>query len=152
MKRVLCAVVLCALVPVPTFAEQVVLDGKEFRAHLDKDQLIMHERDALRVDRDNLEQQVTLYRQNETNYKQVIKRLKELDAKTTEQSKAQQELLDSYQAREERSAAREQELIAEVKRVKSDKEISTWQERGKGLGAGLLAAVAVAAYLLRGGR
>lgn len=152
MRRVVCAAVLCALLPVPTFAEQVVLDGKEFRAHLDKDQQVVQERDALRVDRDNLEQQVSLYRQNETNYKSMVTRMKELDSKTSEQVKAQQALLDSYQAREERSVAREQELIDEVKRVKSDKEISTWQERGKGFAAGLMVALSVAVYLARGGR
>lgn len=146
------AAVLCALVPVPTFAEQVVLDGREFAAHLDKDKQVVHERDALRVDRDNLEQQVTLYRQNETNYKQVIKRLKELDAKTTEKDKVQQEMLISCQAREERNAAREQELIAEVRKVKTDQVLVTWKERGTAFLAGAVVTLAVVAVVLRGGR
>lgn len=152
MRRLVCAVVLCALVPVPTFAEQIVLDGKEFAAHLDKDAKIVQERDALRTDRDNLEQQVGLYKQNETNYKRVIQRLKDLDAKTLEKEKAQADMIALYEQQQARSVAREQELIEEGRRAKKDQVVVTWKERGAAFTAGVVVTLAVVAAVLRGGR
>lgn len=138
-------VLVCSLMAGPVWAEQVVLDGQEFRAHVERDQRI-------KADRDNLEQQVGLYRQNETHYKRTVTALKELQAKTDEKVKAQDGLIATYEAQRVAVAQQHQELAAEVQRVKREKDELTWAERGKGFGAGLLAMGAVAVYLLRGGR
>lgn len=145
-KRVVRALVLIgSLVAGPVWAEQIVLDGQEFRAHVARDQ-------AVQDDRDNLEQQVGLYRQNERNYKTVVKQLKELQQKTDDKSRAQESLLETYEAQRVQLVAQQQELAEEVRRVKQEQASLTWQERGKGFFAGLLAATAVAAYVIRGGR
>lgn len=145
-KRVVRALVLIgSLMAGPVWAEQVVLDGQEFRAHVARDQ-------AVQDDRDNLEQQVGLYRQNERNYKQVVKELKALQQKTEDKSRAQESLIQTYEAQRVQVVAQQQELAEEVRRVKQEQARLTWQERGKGFFAGLLAATAVAVYILRGGR
>lgn len=97
MRRVVAGVVICSLVAGPVWAEQIVLDGQEFRAHVENDKRVQQERDALRTDRDNLEKQVGLYRQNETHYKSVVKELKALQQKTDEKSSAQESLLATYE-------------------------------------------------------
>ena len=145
-KRVVLALVLIgALVAGPVWAEQIVLDGQEFRAHVARDQ-------AVQADRDNLEQQVGLYRQNERNYRSVVKQLKELQQKTDDKSRAQESLLETYETQRVQLVAQQHELAEEVRRVKQEQSVATWQERGKGFFAGLLAATAVAVYVIRGGR
>lgn len=136
---------ICSLVAGPVGAEQVVLDGQEFRVHVARDKQIQ-------ADRDNLEQQVGLYKQNETNYQAVIQRLKALQAKTDEKAAAQDGLLATYEQQRVQLVAQQQELAEEVRAVKREKDKLTWTERGKGLAAGLLTTMAVAVYLLRGGR
>lgn len=141
----LSVVLIGSLVAGPVWAEQIVLDGQEFRAHVARDK-------AVQADRDNLAQQNALFRQNETNYKQVVQRLKELQAKTDEKAAAQAELLATYEAQRAQLVQQQGELTDEVRRVKQEQALLTWQERGKGFAAGLLAVGAVAVYLLRGGR
>lgn len=135
----------CSLVAGPVWAEQVVLDGQEFAAHVARDKKIQ-------ADRDNLEQQVGLYRQNETNYKAVIQRLKALQAKTDERAAAQDGLIATYEQQRQALVAQQRELAEEVQAVKRELATLTWAERGKGLAAGLVTTLAVAVYLLRGGR
>lgn len=145
-KRVVLTLVLIgSLVAGPVWAEQVVLDGQEFRAHVARDQ-------AVQADRDNLDKQVGLYRQNELHYKAVVKELKALQQKTEEKSSAQESLLATYEAQRVQLVEQQQDLAQEVRRVKQEQASLTWQERGKGFFAGLLAATAVAVYVLRGGR
>ena len=145
-KRVVLTLVLIgSLVAGPVWAEQVVLDGQEFRAHVARDQ-------AVQADRDNLDKQVGLYRQNELHYKAVVKELKALQQKTEEKSSAQESLLATYEAQRVQLVEQQQDLAQEVRRVKQEQARLTWQERGKGFFAGLLAATAVAVYVLRGGR
>lgn len=145
-KRVVRALVLIgSLVAGPVWAEQIVLDGQEFRAHVARDQ-------AVQDDRDNLEQQVGLYRQNERNYKTVVKQLKELQQKTDDKSRAQESLLETYEAQRVQLVAQQQELAEEVRRVKQEQASLTWQERGKGFAAGMAVVGAIAVYVLRGGR
>lgn len=145
MRRAVVGALICSLVAGPVWAEQVVLDGQEFRAHVARDQ-------AVQADRDNLEQQVGLYRKNETNYKAVVKQLKELQAKTEEKSRAQESLISTYEAQRVQLVQQQKELADDVRRVKQEQASLTWQERGKGFAVGMLAMGAVAAYLLRGGR
>lgn len=151
-KMMVCISLMCSLLAGPVWAEQVVLDGQEFRAHVAQDKRVQQERDALKTDRDNLEQQVGLYRQNEQHYKAVVKELKALQQKTDEKSRAQESLLATYEAQRVQLVEQQKDLAQEVRRVKQEKETLTWQERGKGFFAGLLAATAVAVYLMRGGR
>lgn len=145
-KRVVLTLVLIgSLVAGPVWAEQVVLDGQEFRAHVARDQ-------AVQADRDNLEQQVGLYRQNETNYKAVVQRQKELQQKADEKSTAQDSLLATYEAQRVQLVEQQHELAEEVRRVKQEKETLTWKQRGEGFAAGLAVVGAIAAAVLRGGR
>lgn len=144
-KMVAYMALICSMVAGPVWAEQVVLDGQEFAAHVERDKKIQ-------ADRDNLEQQVGLYRQNETNYKAVIQRLKDLQAKTDERAAAQDGLIATYEQQRVKLVAQQQELAEDVRAVKREKETLTWTERGKGLAAGLLTTLAVVVYLLRGGR
>jgi DNA repair exonuclease SbcCD ATPase subunit len=141
----LSVVLIGSLVAGPVWAEQIVLDGQEFRAHVARDQ-------ALQSDRENLAQQNALYRQNETNYKQVVQRLKELQAKTDEKAAAQASLIATYDEKLVQMVEQQKELAEEVRRVKQEQASLTWEERGKGFAAGMLAVGAVAVYLLRGGR
>ena len=134
-----------SLVAGPVWAEQIVLDGQEFRAHVAHDKQVQ-------ADRDNLEKQVGLYRQNEMHYKSVVKELKALQQKTEEKSSAQESLLSTYEAQRVQLVEQQHDLAEEVRRVKHDKEVLTWQERGKGFAAGLAVVGAIAAYVLRGGR
>ena len=145
MRRAVAGVLISSLIAGPVWAEQVVLDGQEFRAHVARDQ-------AVQADRDNLAQQNALYKQNESNYKQVLQRMKALQAKTDEKSKAEAELIATYEAQRVQLVEQQRELAQEVRRVKQESAVATWQERGKGFAVGLLAVGAVAAYLLRGGR
>lgn len=144
-KMVGCMALLCSLTAGPVWAEQVVLDGQEFRAHVARDKQIQ-------ADRDNLEQQVGLYRNNETNYRAVIQRLKALQAKTDERAAAQDGLLATYEQQRQALVAQQRELAEEVQAVKRQKDTLTWTARGEGLAAGLVTTLAVAVYLLRGGR
>ena len=134
-----------SLVAGPVGAEQIVLDGQEFRAH------VAHDR-QVQADRENLEKQVGLYRQNETHYKAVVKELKALQQKTEEKSSAQESLIATYEAQRVQLVDQQREMAQEVRRVKQDKEVLTWQERGKGFAAGMAVVGAIAAYILRGGR
>ena len=156
LKRAVCLALsitlIGSLVAGPVWAEQIVLDGQEFRAHVERDKRVQQERDALKTDRDNLEKQVGLYRQNETHYKAVVKELKALQQKTEEKSSAQESLLATYEAQRVQLVEQQHELAEEVRRVKQDKEVLTWQERGKGFAVGLAVVGAVAVYVLRGGR
>lgn len=152
MRRVVVSALLCSLVAGPGWAEQVVLDGQEFRAHVARDKQVQQERDALKNDRDNLERQVGLYRQNETHYKAVVKELKALQQKTEEKSSAQESLIATYEAQRVQLVEQQREMAQEVRRVKQEKETLTWQERGKGFAAGMAVVGAIAAYILRGGR
>lgn len=136
---------ICSLVAGPVWAEQVVLDGQEFRAHVARDQ-------AVQADRDNLEQQVGLYRQNEALYKKTIAAQKALQVKTDEAAKASAALIATYEAQRVQLVEQQKELADEARRVKQEQASLTWQERGKGFAVGMLAMGAVAAYLLRGGR
>lgn len=136
---------ICSLVAGPVWAEQIVLDGQEFRAHVERDNAVL-------ADRENLAQQNVLFRKNETNYKQMVQRLKELQAKTDEKAAAQADLLATYEAQRHQLVQQHGELTDEVRRVKQEQASLTWQERGKGFAAGVLAVGAVAVYLLRGGR
>ncbi len=149
LKRVVCLALpitlICSLVAGPVWAEQIVLDGQEFRAHVARDQ-------ALQSDRENLAQQNALYRQNETNYKQVVQRLKELQAKTDEKAAAQASLIATYDEKLVQMVEQQKELAEEVRRVKKEQASLTWEERGKGFAAGMVAVGAVAVYILRGGR
>lgn len=151
-KAVLVACLVLLTVAGPVWAEQIVLDGQEFRAHVAHDQRVQQERDALKTDRDNLEKQVGLYRQNETHYKAVVKELKALQQKTDEKSSAQESLLATYEEQRVQIVAQQQELADEVHRVKQEKETLTWKQRGEGFAAGLAVVGAMAVYLLRGGR
>lgn len=152
-KRVVLTLVLIgSLVAGPVWAEQVVLDGQEFRAHVEKDKRVQQERDALKADRDNLEKQVGLYKQNETHYKAVVKELKALQQKTDEKSTAQESLLATYEAQRVQLVEQQHELAEEVRRVKQEKDTLTWKQRGEGFAAGLAVVGAIAAYVLRGGR
>lgn len=144
-KRVVAFALACSLLAGPVWAEQVVLDGQEFRAHVEKDKQVQ-------ADRENLEQQVGLYRQNETHYKAVVKELKALQQKTEEKSSAQESLIATYEAQRVQLVEQQRDLAQEVRRVKQDKEVLTWQERGKGFAAGMAVVGAIAAYILRGGR
>lgn len=147
---VVCLVLL--LVAGPALAEQIMLDGQEFRAHVAHDQRVQQERDALKTDRDNLEKQVGLYRQNEQHYKAVVKEQKALQQKTDEKSSAQESLLATYEEQRVQIVAQQKELADEVRRVKQEKDTLTWKQRGEGFAAGLAVVGAVAAYVLRGGR
>ena len=149
LKRAVCLALsitlIGSLVAGPVWAEQIVLDGQEFRAHVEHDKQVQ-------ADRDNLEQQVGLYRQNEMHYKSVVKELKALQQKTEEKSSAQESLLSTYEAQRVQLVDQQKELADEVRRVKQDKETLTWKQRGEGFAAGVLVVGAVVAYLLRGGR
>lgn len=136
---------MCSLLAGPVWAEQLVLDGQEFRAHVEHDKRVQ-------ADRDNLAQQNALFRQNETNYKAVVKRLKELQDKTDEKSSAQESLLATYEAQRVQLVEQQKELADEVRHVKHEQASLTWQERGKGFAAGVAVVGAVAIYVLRGGR
>lgn len=129
----------------PVWAEQIVLDGQEFRAHVARDK-------AVQADRDNLDKQVGLYRQNERNYKSVVKQLKELQQKTDDKSRAQDNLLETYESQRVQLVTQQHELADEVRRVKQEQAVATWQERGKGFAAGVAVVGAMAVYILRGGR
>ncbi len=144
-KAALNLALICSLVASPVWAEQIVLDGQEFRAHVARDK-------AVQADRENLAQQVGLYRQNEIHYKAVVKELKALQQKTDEKSSAQDSLIQTYEAQRVQLVAQQKELADEVRRVKYEKEALTWQERGKGFAAGMAVVGAIAAYVLRGGR
>lgn len=143
---------ICSLMAGPVWAEQVVLDGQEFRAHVARDQRVQQERDALKTDRDNLEQQVGLYRQNEVHYKKTVTALKELQAKTDEKAKAQESLIATYEAQRVQLVQERQEFADEARRVKKEQAELAWKERGASFAAGVIATSAVVAFLLRGGR
>lgn len=145
MRWVVVVALPCLLLAGPVWAEQVVLDGQEFRAHVEHDKQVQ-------ADRDNLAQQVTLYKQNETNYKAVVQRQKDLQQKLDEKSSAQESLLATYEAQRVKLVEQQHELAEEVRRVKQDQASLTWQERGKGFAAGMAVVGAIAAYVLRGGR
>ena len=149
LKRAVCLALsitlIGSLLAAPVWADQIVLDGQEFRAHVAHDAQVQ-------ADRENLEKQVGLYRQNERNYKQVVKELKALLQKTDEKSIAQESLLATYEAQRVQLVAQQQELVEEVRRVKQEQAVVTWQERGKGFAAGVAVVGAMAAYVLRGGR
>lgn len=136
---------ICSLVAGPVWAEQVVLDGQEFRAHVARDK-------AVQADRDNLEQQVGLYRQNEVHYKKTVAALKELQAKTDEKAKAQESLIATYESQRVQLVQERQEFADEARRVKKEQAELTWKERGASFTAGVIATGAVVAFLLRGGR
>lgn len=145
MRRAVVGVAICSLLAGPVWAEQIVLDGQEFRAHVEHDKQVQ-------ADRDNLAQQVTLYKQNETNYKAVVQRQKDLQQKLDEKSSVQESLLATYEAQRVQLVAQQHELADEVRRVKHEQASLTWQERGKGFAAGMAVVGAIAAYVLRGGR
>lgn len=145
MRRAVVWAAVSSLMAGPVWAEQIVLDGQEFRAHVERDKQVA-------ADRDNLAQQNVLFRQNETNYKAVIQRQKELQQKTDEKSSAQESLLATYEAQRVQLVKQTKELTEDVRRVKHEKETLTWQERGKGFAAGMAVVGAVVVYLLRGGR
>lgn len=107
---------------------------------------------AVQADRDNLEQQVGLYRQNEAHYKQVVKELKALQQKTEEKSSAQESLIQTYEAQRVQLVQERQEFADEARRVKKEQAELTWKERGASFAAGVIATSAVVAFLLRGGR
>lgn len=152
MRRVVVGALVCSLMAGPVWAESVVLDGQEFRAHVARDKQVQQERDALKTDRDNLEQQVGLYRQNETHYKQVVKELKALQQKTDEKSRAQDSLIQTYEAQRVQLVQERQEFADEARRVKKEQAELTWKERGASFTAGMIVMGGVMAYLLRGGR
>lgn len=145
MRRVVVGALVFSLMAGPVWAEQVVLDGQEFRAHVERDK-------AMQADRDNLEQQVGLYRQNEAHYKQVVKELKALQQKTEEKSSAQESLIQTYEAQRVQLVQERQEFADEARRVKKEQAELTWKERGASFAAGVIATGAVVAFLLRGGR
>lgn len=145
MRRVVVGALIGSLMAGPVWAEQVVLDGQEFRAHVERDKRVQ-------ADRENLEKQVGLYRQNESHYKQVVKELKALQQKTDEKSTAQESLLATYEAQRVQLVEQQHELAEEVRRVKQEKYTLTWKQRGEGFAAGLAVVGAIAAYVLRGGR
>ena len=151
-KASLVACMVLLTVAGPVWAEQIVLDGQEFRAHVAHDQRVQQERDALKTDRDNLEKQVGLYRQNEQHYKAVVKEQKALQQKTDEKSSAQESLIATYEAQRVQLVEQQHELADEVRRVRQEKDTLTWKQRGEGFAAGLAVVGAVAVYLLRGGR
>lgn len=136
---------MCSLLAGPVWAEQLVLDGQEFRAHVEHDKLVQ-------ADRDNLAQQVGLYRQNEIHYKAVVKELKALQQKTDDKSRAQESLLETYEAQRVQLVEQQKDLAQEVRRVKQAQETLTWKQRGEGFAAGLAVVGAIAAMVLRGGR
>lgn len=152
MRRAVVGVLIGSLLAGPVWAEQVVLDGQEFRAHVEQDKRVQQERDALKSDRDNLAQQVGLYRQNEAHYKQVVKELKALQQKTEEKSSAQESLIQTYEAQRVQLVQERQEFADEARRVKKEQAELTWKERGASFTAGMIVMGAVAAFLLRGGR
>lgn len=144
-RWVVVGAVVCSLVAGPVWAEQIVLDGQEFRAHVERDKRVQ-------ADRDNLAQQNALFRQNEIHYKSVVKELKALQQKTDEKSTAQESLLATYEAQRVQLVAQQKELADEVRRVKQEQASLTWEERGAGFAAGMAVVGAIAVYLLRGGR
>lgn len=145
MRRAVAGVLISSLMAGPVWAEQVVLDGQEFRAHVERDK-------RLQADHDNLEQQNALYRQNEINYKKTVAAQKALQAKTDEAAKASEALIATYEAQRVQLVRERQEFADEARRVKKEQAELTWKERGASFAAGVIATGVVVAFLLRGGR
>lgn len=108
MRRAVVGVLISSLMAGPVWAEQVVLDGQEFRAHVERDRRVQ-------ADRDNLEQQVGLYRQNEAYYKKAIAAQKALQQKTEEKSSAQESLIQTYEAQRVQLLRERQEFADEAR-------------------------------------
>lgn len=111
MRGLVWVVVLCAALPVPTFAAQVVLDKDEFVRHLQADQLAAAERA-------NLAKQNGLLREQAKDYREIIALDKtyqgELEASLAEAKQVRESLqaLQSLTADQLREAQAAREEVA----------------------------------------